>query len=461
MKIPYDVAISNSTKNRLSKYPTRADDRLEPVASPSFDSGIHLETGAKIVTMGSCFARNIEEYLGTIGFDVPVLGYTGPLEESGTRGRLQGILNKYTVASICQEIEWVKSIRDAGGKVTWEQVSAMVYETAPDSFLDLHLSTTLPVSRQRIIERRQSIYDIHVQMFESDLVVITPGLTEAWYDMEAGLYIQQAPTRAMANAHKDRFFLEVLDFYQCYEMLERSIAILQQAGTRQIAFTVSPVPLARTMTTQDVIIANLYSKSTLRSVVGLLADKHESVHYVPSYERVMLTKQKEVWSDDLRHVTDAFVGGIVSTFASSASNRVDDVADLTLAFNAAVKAEDNKEASRLYGEIERSLTTAGDGFEKIPMFEFHKNACTLLATKGRTEEAIRFAGIMRTIRPHKAVGYIREISFRVKRGEKDIAKQIAIDGLKNCDAMTQEWLRKSIDKSFDAKTRNLIYASIE
>lgn len=70
MKIPYDVAILNSTKNRLSQYPTRADDRMEPVSSPSLASGIHLEAGAEIVTTGSCFARNIEEYLGTIGFDI-------------------------------------------------------------------------------------------------------------------------------------------------------------------------------------------------------------------------------------------------------------------------------------------------------------------------------------------------------------------------------------------------------
>ena len=461
MKIPYEDAVSNSTRNRLSKYPTRADDRLEPVAKPSFETGIHLSPGDRIVTMGSCFARNIEEYLGTIGFVVPVLGYSGPVEESGTRGRVQGILNKYTVASISQEIDWIKEIRDAGGTVTWDSIAAMAYQTDSDAYLDLHLSTSHPVSRERMIERRQAIYDIHSQMFESDLVVITPGLTEAWFDAHAGLYIQQAPTRAMANAHPGRFFLEVLDFHQCHSMLERSIGILKDAGTRQIALTVSPVPLARTMTRNDVLIANCYSKSTLRSVVGLLADSHDTVHYVPSYERVMLTKQNDVWNDDLRHVSDSFVGGIVSTFASAAGHQATDIGELLLGFNAASLAEDSAEALRLFAKIEEGLAAEGGSFERIPTFEFHKNAAALMVKAGRIAEGLRFASIMQAIRPHKAIGYIREINLRIKSGDPEKAKQAAVAGLKSCDAMSIDWLKKTIDKSFDAKTRTRIYASAE
>lgn len=460
MKIPYEEAISNSTKNRLSKYPTRADNRMEPFASPSFESGVRLNPGDKVATMGSCFARNIEEYLGTIGFVVPVLGYTGPLEESGTRGRVQGILNKYTVASICQEIAWIKTVRDAGGTVTWDLISPMAYETQPGSWLDLQLSTSLAVSMERMIERRQAIYDIHVQMFSSDLVVITPGLTEAWFDMQTGLYIQDAPTRGMANANKGRFFLEVLDFFQCHEMLDNSVRILREGGARQVALTVSPVPLGRTMTSKDVIIANMYSKSTLRSVVGLLVDNHDFVSYIPSYERVMLTKQQSVWNDDLRHVTDAFVGGIVSTFAAASGHKVTDTADLLLGFNAACLAENFPEAGRLFGEIEEALANTGGEFEGIPTFEFHKNACLFLDKVGRLDDAIRFASIMQTIRPHRAVGYIREIGIRVRRKETEQAKLVAIAGLRVCNATSQKWLRKCIDNKFDSRTSSQIYASI-
>jgi hypothetical protein len=374
---------------------------------------------------------------------------------------VQGILNKYTVAAISQEIDWIKAIRDAGGTVTWDSIAPMAYQTDSDTYLDLHLSTSHPVSRERMIERRQAIYDIHSQMFESDLVVITPGLTEAWFDAHAGLYIQQAPTRAMASAHQGRFFLEVLDFYQCHSMLERAIGILKDAGTRQVALTVSPVPLARTMTRNDVLIANSYSKSTLRSVVGLLAESHDIVHYVPSYERVMLTKQKDVWNDDLRHVSDSFVGGIVSTFASASGHQATDIGELLLEFNAASLSADSAEALRLFAKIEEGLAAEGGSFERIPTFEFHKNAAALMVKTGRLAEGLRFASILQTIRPHKAIGYIREINLRIKSGDPEKAKQAAVAGLKSCDAMSIDWLKKTIDKSFDTKTRKKIHASID
>ncbi len=458
MKIPYEEAVQTSTRNHLSKFPTRADDRLEPHAKPSFKTGVVLKPGDRIITMGSCFARNIEEYLGSIGFIVPVLGYTGPAEETGARGRVQGILNKYTVASIYQEIEWVQAVCNTGGKVGWDSIAPMVYQTESGDWLDLQLSSNHPVSKERLIERRQMIYDIHVQMSESDLVVITPGLTEAWFDMQSGLYIQTAPSRVMANAHPGRFFLEVLDFHQCHEMLDKSVRILRDAGTRQIALTVSPVPLARTMTAKDALIANTYSKSTLRSVVGLLSDQHDLVHYIPSYERVMLTKQTNVWNDDLRHVTDLFVGGIVSTFAAAAGQQSKDTTGLFLDFNAACKSGDFAMAGSLFSEIERDLKESGGDFERLPPFEFHKNACALMVNTGQDDLALRFAAILRAIRPHKAIGYIREINLRVKRKDKDKAKEIAISGLKSCDEMSLKWLRKTIDKKFDSKTRKQIYS---
>ena len=66
---------------------------------------------------------------------------------------------------------------------------------------------------------------------------------------------------------------------------------------------------------------------------------------------------------------------------------------------------------------------------------------------------------MQTLRPHKAIGYIREINLRIMAGEKDNAEQAAAACLKSCDAMSMEWLKKAIDKSFDPKTRSRIHAT--
>jgi hypothetical protein len=43
---------------------------------PTVNPGFQMRRGDKIFTIGSCFARNIEEILLTKGFSVPVKGFT-------------------------------------------------------------------------------------------------------------------------------------------------------------------------------------------------------------------------------------------------------------------------------------------------------------------------------------------------------------------------------------------------
>lgn len=442
MRIPYPTAITNSTANKFCKYPSRKDDRLEPIAQPSFTSCFQLNAGDKVVTMGSCFARNIEEYLGDKGFVVPVLGYNGPREESGTMKRVQGILNKYTIASICQELEWVKTVKDHGGIVSWELIEPFVFEVADNQFLDLQLSTTCAVGKSRLIERRQSIYDIHVQILDCDLAILTPGLTEAWYDNLSGIYIQRAPTRQMVRADPNRYSLEVLDFFRCYEMLERAITLLRETGTRQIALTVSPVPLERTMTDKDILIANMYSKSTLRSVVGLLSDCHDFVHYVPSYEKVMLSKSLAVWQDDLRHVADSFVGEIVSAFLKACGPKIDDdLASKCAEFNTAFEAGRKVDALNF-------LEAIGPHTGFAEEFKFHFNACILLMENSQFDNALIHAKAMQTIRPQKAAGYVKELNILLRQGRRSEARVVAENGLRKCDNASKPHLVKRINKVF-------------
>jgi len=54
----------------------------------------------------------------------------------------------------------------------------------------------------------------------------------------------------------------------------------------QIVVTVSPVPLMATLSGEDVVVANTYSKSLLRTVVQESAEAHKNVHHFPGYEIV-------------------------------------------------------------------------------------------------------------------------------------------------------------------------------
>lgn len=422
----YREAIDRSRNNPYAEWPEReTSTRLEPVASPSFQTGVKLHAGAKVVTMGSCFARNIEEYFEAEGFDVPLMGYAGPIEEFGQSGRTQGILNKYTLASIAIEIEWLARVKAEGGIVTWDNVSHMFMEFGEDRLIDMQLSTTVAVTRQRAIERRQQIYDIHVQIFDCDLAVLTPGLTETWFDSKTGYYIQRVPGPRQAKLDPDRFTFGVMDFFQCYEMLDRTIRILKENGTSQIALTVSPVPLHRTMTDQDVLIANTYSKSTLRTAVGMICERHENVFYVPSYERVMLSKDESVWRPDLRHVADEFVGTIASSFAAAALGRPPESMDRMLAFELAVQE------GRLDDAVD-ALDSLGAKAAEASTYSFVKSACRLQMALGRWADALPFAERLEVLKPQNVTGYKLQYRIHGKLGNRTTARQVADRAVANC-----------------------------
>lgn len=421
-RTPYASVIRTTARNKLGKWPGRGEEnRLEPFAQPHVAGAFKLTPGAKVFTIGSCFARNIEEYLGEHGFRVPVLDYRGPPEEK-EGGRDQGILNKYTPASIVQEFEWVLTVQESGGTVGWEHIAHLACDLGDDRFLDLQLASSAAVTRDRLLERRQAIYDVHVQALNSDLVVITPGVTECWFDTQTGFYIQQIPSARTVKAYPDRFQFEQLDYDLCRSMLARAVEIIAGAGVRNVMMTVSPVPLGRTMTDQDVIIANSYSKAILRAAVGSISAQYPIVTYFPSYETVMLTKDQKIWRDDLRHVDDSFVGLIVSRLISAYT-------DITAEppasrFNLAFKQDDIGSCRKIYEEM-------GEAALSVEILSFHQNAFKFLSKAGEHERAAAHARKCREQRPTKPMGYVMEARAMRLAGDKEAAESIIALGLRH------------------------------
>ena len=73
---------------------------LLPLLNPKF----RIDAGARFFCIGSCFARNIEEYLLLNGFPVDSLMINFPKSE--WRARANGLLNKFTTMSMLNEVEW-------------------------------------------------------------------------------------------------------------------------------------------------------------------------------------------------------------------------------------------------------------------------------------------------------------------------------------------------------------------
>lgn len=301
MRIASDVALQNlATRGKDAFYPKRDDPRCREYGLfPDLEPSFALTRGATVFTIGSCFARNIEEHL--TGFKLPTLRFVPPRDE--WPGRSNGLLNEYNAGTIAQRIERAF----AGVSAPPETVVEV-----EGGYADLLLARVAVVSTaERTWERRREIDGIYKQLPRADFVFITLGLVEAWVDTELDCYLNRMPPRKLMQEQPGRYVLEVMDVDAALSRLLPAFELL--AGKRVIV-TVSPVPLTATFTDQDVVVANAYSKSVLRVCAQRLAEL-PGVDYFPSYEIVM-SSNLNVYRDDNVHVLDEVVGDIVQHMLS-------------------------------------------------------------------------------------------------------------------------------------------------
>lgn len=313
MKIEGEVAFKNR-KEPFSYWPV-ARRRLRsrqvfPEMTPSFTVG----KADTVFTMGSCFARNIEDELARIGCKVPAAEFSVPqTERAGPRPN--HLLTLFTPPTFSREIRWLESIHQRDGKVTENDCADFAYKLDDDQIIDLNLASSIPVSYARFIERRREIYTLYTSAFTADCIVMTPGLVEAWYDKKTGQHINPTPMRDGKPLDLERFCLDILDYQTCLTELLATVDIIRKYNPNsKFLITVSPVPLYLTFSGEDIIVANSYSKSVLRAACETVVKSRKLVDYFPSYEAVMLST-RSVWQKDRRHVQESFVKKIVQDLA--------------------------------------------------------------------------------------------------------------------------------------------------
>lgn len=296
-------ALNIRKANPASGWPSRFGDnnRVEPIAKPTFEAPFRIEPGDKVFTIGSCFARNIEFHLQEQGYIVPFRALLDLPEFSGLS---EGVLNNYGAPSIRQEMEWAFA-----PDKSFDPSNSFV-ESAPGKFVDLNLPAAVrPAPLEQVTARRNSIVRATRLLSDCRLAIITLGLTEVWFDTQSGMYINETPRPSIVRLQPDRFELHVLDFAETYSQLQRALDLIgENAATGvQVLLTVSPVPLTATHRQADVMVANCYSKSVLRTAAEEAVMKNSFVHYYPSYESVTLSNRDRSWKHDLIHVTEEVV----------------------------------------------------------------------------------------------------------------------------------------------------------
>jgi hypothetical protein len=142
-------------------------------------------------------------------------------------------------------------------------------------------------------------------------------MTEVFRKKDNGLIACQKPTYggggglAETDLHLSSFAENLANLEELYEIIK---GLNPKA---RVVVTVSPVPLSRTFSGRDILIANTEGKAILRAAVGEFSKSHDDVYYYPAFEIVTLRGESAFQQHDLRHVTDETVSVIMSSFVKA------------------------------------------------------------------------------------------------------------------------------------------------
>jgi hypothetical protein len=285
---------------------SRLADGYEPLLTPKFTFGM----SDSLYAIGSCFARNIEQYLKLRNVQVRSADISFPREEMFEGAVKNDLLVKFTPGAIFQELHTALEVTDIQDDQRY-----MVFSSS-GGVHDVNLPMWAPsVTLERALERRKQIRESFRQIKACEVVIITLGLIEHWFDRSLGVYINDLPPPRLVKAQPHRFEFRVLSYEENKTFVKKSIDIIREANASiKIVMTTSPVPLHRTCTQDDVVIANAYGKSMLRVIAQEMASNYDFVDYFPSYEMITLSNPASTWKDDLRHVREEKITEVVGFF---------------------------------------------------------------------------------------------------------------------------------------------------
>jgi hypothetical protein len=211
----------------------------------------------KVTAFGSCFAQNITNHLSNLGFNLSK--DRAPEVYISTMG--EGLVNVY---SLLQQFEW-----------------ALTNKLPPENLW--HGFDAKSFGYDEII--REKTRDIFLN---TDVFIITLGLSEIWYDeITGGIFWRAVP---MQFYDKDRHKFRVCSFAETKNAISEIYNLIRKnIKNAQIVFTLSPIPLITTFRNQSCITANSASKSILRAALDEFIregpmNEDADLFYFPAFE---------------------------------------------------------------------------------------------------------------------------------------------------------------------------------
>ena len=273
-------------------------------------------SNSRIAAAGSCFAQHVGRYLRRSGFNF--VDVEPPPSFLRQDRWLEYGYNMYSAryGNVYSARQLLQLLKRALGEFSPREEFWLYKSGVVDPFRPT-IEPEPFESVDEAIESRKSHLNAVVQLFEqTDVLVFTLGLTEAWISKEDGSVFPVCP-----GVHGGAYVSSKYDFinFSYPQVRNDLIEFMRRARSinknMRFIYTVSPVPLMATATDKQVVVATTYSKSVLRSVAGFLAEQYGFVDYFPSYEIVSSPPVRgSFYAPDMRAVVEAGVEHVMSVF---------------------------------------------------------------------------------------------------------------------------------------------------
>ena len=241
----------------------------------------------RVIGVGSCFARYFVLWLAERGFNRAV-------DSSPYNALVRYSAAFENPAVIAQQFRWAFDEFDSKNAL-WIGKDKEVFE--PNE------------------ERKRLVRDT---LQKTDVLILTLGLSEIWYDKVSGEPLWRALTRRYYDPSRHVFRVETM------ADMKRNLEKIEDIRRRhlpqmKVIYTVSPIRLATTFRPVSAITANSASKAILRAALDEFLRDHQDqlgrdLFYFPSYEMV-LDYFRDPFEEDNRHVTSYVAGHVIRTFA--------------------------------------------------------------------------------------------------------------------------------------------------
>lgn len=263
--------------------------------------------------MGSCFAEEIRHALeaeigaAQVGPDYRQVAFD-PAVASVDNLPDHNHMNTYNAHSVLQEIERILGLWTPDPDDWWQ-----VGERWQCPYRRLVFGDS-PATVRQVSARLDAV--LRAAFTAADHFIFTFGMTEVFVNRRSGKVANQKPGYGLGGGVEETDYHRA-GFAENLGVINRIVdLILTEKPQAKVFVTVSPVPLKRTFSGEDVFVANALSKSTLRAVLGEVAAARPEVVYFPSYDAV-IAEGAAAFEEDGRHVRRPLVEEITRAFVGA------------------------------------------------------------------------------------------------------------------------------------------------